>query len=431
MKVVLVGEAWGRSEDQFKHPLVGASGREMSLQLGISGLGPFMTKLCRACKRESRFMEARCEFCAEYLWPNEFDLINYWKHLKDIGLIHVTNVFNMRPPSQCNACGSTNVAERGRGYICNQCKSRDVKTNDVGFFFGRERETDLPPCKIPRNTSGTHIKRDFYPHVQRLWRELDDLRPNLVIALGNTPSWALLGRTNIMTLRGTINWCDRLNLKVLPTVHPAGVMRQWTVRPDVIADLRKAKSEAEFAEVRRPKRWITIPAPNADGIEEIRAWFAKGPVHELSNDIETIKRQISIIGFSRDPSEALVIPFRDCETKDGKIINVGKIADSIGFPNGGVNYWPSADLEFAAWKLAIEKIEDRRTSLVFQNGIYDMSYYIKMGIHPYGADEDTMLWHHAMYPEKPKSLGYLGSIYCNDIAWKTFRRATDSLKRDE
>ncbi len=60
-----------------------------------------------------------------------------------------------------------------------------------------------------------------------------------------------------------------------------------------------------------------------------------------------------------------------------------------------------------------------------------MSYYIGMGIQPRAADEDTMLWHHAMYPEQPKSLGYLGSVYANDLAWKTFRRPTDSLKRDE
>lgn len=402
MKVVLVCEAWGKSEAQFQHPLVGASGRELSLQLGISTLAPFMTILCRKCKRESQFIDPWCEFCHEYLWPNEFNLIDHWKRLREVHKIHVTNVFNCRPDN-----------------------------NNVGLFFSKEKEVDdLPPCRIPKNINGSYIRRDQFHHVKRLWAELTDLKPNLVIAMGNVPSWALLGQTNIMSIRGTINWSDRLNLKVLPTVHPSGVMHNWPIRPTVIADLKKAATEAQFPEIRRPFRWITIPAPNSDGIDEIKHWL-EGARKTLRNDIETVRRQISIIGFSDSPDRALVIPFRDCHSENGKIVDVGKIANDIGFPNNGINFWPSADLEFKAWKLAIDTIESRKIELTFQNGIYDMSYYIKMGIHPYRAEHDTMLWHHSMYPEQQKSLGYLGSIYANDISWKNMRKSSDSLKRDE
>jgi len=402
MKIVMVGEAWGKSEHQFQHPLVGASGRELTLQLGISGLGPFMTLLCRKCKRETRFLESRCEFCSEYIWPNEFNLIEYWKQLRQVHSIHVTNVFNARPPD-----------------------------NNIGLFFGKEKETDLPPCKIPKNTNGSHVLAEHYHHVKRLWRELEDLKPNLVVTMGNVPSWALLGETRIMSLRGTVNWSDRLGLKVLPTVHPAGVMRQWPIRPTVIQDLRKAKIESEFPEIRRPKRWITIPSPNEDGLREIRQWLDTSGRRALKNDIETVRKQISIIGFSRSADEALVIPFRDCHSKNGKIVDVGQIAASIGFPNNGVNFWPNADLEFRAWKLAIEPIESPEIELTFQNGLYDMSYYLKMGIQPRRAEHDSMLWHHSQYPELPKSLGFLGSVYANDVAWKTMNRSSDSLKRDE
>jgi hypothetical protein len=44
---------------------------------------------------------------------------------------------------------------------------------------------------------------------------------------------------------------------------------------------------------------------------------------------------------------------------------------------------------------------------------------------------DTMLLHHSMYPELPKSLGFLGSIYTNEAAWKLMRRDAEELKRDE
>jgi hypothetical protein len=34
------------------------------------------------------------------------------------------------------------------------------------------------------------------------------------------------------------------------------------------------------------------------------------------------------------------------------------------------------------------------------------------------ADHDTMLLHHALQPESPKGLDYLGSVYTSESAWK-------------
>jgi hypothetical protein len=50
-----------------------------------------------------------------------------------------------------------------------------------------------------------------------------------------------------------------------------------------------------------------------------------------------------------------------------------------------------------------------------------------------GFLEDTMILHHAMYPELPKSLAFLGSIYTNDIAWKKMRErhGSQETKREE
>jgi len=43
-----------------------------------------------------------------------------------------------------------------------------------------------------------------------------------------------------------------------------------------------------------------------------------------------------------------------------------------------------------------------------------------------------MLLHHALYPELPKGLGFLGSIYTNEASWKLMRRErSDTVKRDE
>jgi uracil-DNA glycosylase len=40
VKMVLVGEAWGRGEEVLGHPLVGASGRELAYQLAQASVAP-------------------------------------------------------------------------------------------------------------------------------------------------------------------------------------------------------------------------------------------------------------------------------------------------------------------------------------------------------------------------------------------------------
>jgi hypothetical protein len=53
-----------------------------------------------------------------------------------------------------------------------------------------------------------------------------------------------------------------------------------------------------------------------------------------------------------------------------------------------------------------------------------------MGLKIQNCTEDTMLLHHALYPELQKGLGFLGSIYTNESSWKnTYRKTT--LKKDE
>ena len=65
--------------------------------------------------------------------------------------------------------------------------------------------------------------------------------------------------------------------------------------------------------------------------------------------------------------------------------------------------------------------------------MYDLSYIYDAGINVRGLIEDTMLMHHVLQPELPKSLGFLASIYCNNPAWKHMRtqKKKDVNKRDE
>lgn len=404
MKAVLVGEAWGPRENNYKHALVGPSGRELTIEMGRAGFAPFMKLRCRKCHELVDFIGSfHCHICNEYLAITELDLIRHWKVMKTIDHIHVTNVFNEQPPG-----------------------------NDLGFFFGTERETDiLPPWKASKKTPGTHLKLEHEHHIHRLYSEINSIRPNLIIAMGNAAVWALLDCSpKISDMRGYIDWSERLGIKVLPTYHTAHVLRNNAFRPTCIADYKKAKIEAEFPEIRRPDRWLNIIDPTPEGIAEGYKWFQK-PATSYANDIETYRDQITIVGFSRSPDDALVIVLRDFETdKTGKYItNVGTAARWNGFEGGNINYWPTADLEFDAWKLIQFGLQTRQEK-IYQNGCYDVGYFLRMGLQPKNVRHDTMLWFHSWMPEQPKSLGYLGSLFTSDIAWKRMRHR-DSLKRDE
>lgn len=49
------------------------------------------------------------------------------------------------------------------------------------------------------------------------------------------------------------------------------------------------------------------------------------------------------------------------------------------------------------------------------------------------AEHDTMLLHHALQPESPKGLAYLGSVYTNESSWKLAIRLKhkETIKKEE
>lgn len=334
-------------------------------------------------------------------------MIRFWREASQgEPELHLTNVFDVRPPE-----------------------------NDVEFFFaGRADKVDLQIGLLPYRT-GKYLQSEHYHHLEKLWAKIDLIRPNLVLALGNTACWALLNRTNISKIRGTVELSPRLKIKVLPTYHPAAVLRDWSLRTILLADLTKAKREAQFSEVRRIERWITchdhrLGDQGRIGLDEIKSWLAK-PASCYAIDIESgyalfskqeldklpqslkyiISSQISMVGFARSANESLVIPIMDRNC-----------------PN--LSYWSNSFEERLAWKLIRQGLM-RNIPKIFQNGLYDMGRFLAMGLSVKSARDDTMLRHHALYPELLKSLGFLGSIYSNEVSWKTMYDNKETLKKDE
>lgn len=301
---------------------------------------------------------------------------------------HLTNVFNLQPQP----------------------------TNDVKNLGGPRGTSNVP---MPEMQRGVYLLDRYFPEVQRLWKELAELSPNLALCVGNTPLWALTGSYGIRSLRGTITQATfgGLSVKVLPTYHPAAVLRDWSIRSVVVADFMKARRQALFPEVRRPARRIWIE-PDLRDIEKFYEVYGKKAT-KLSADIETtgkgLDAQISCVGFAPSKDLALVIPFTDLRKPGG-------------------SYWPTPHQEKMAWTWVdrfLQHVDNEDIEILGQNFLFDINWlWTKVGLRPRNFARDTMLKHHAINPELEKGLGFLGSIYTDEPAWKLMRKS-DNTKRGE
>jgi uracil-DNA glycosylase len=298
----------------------------------------------------------------------------------------VTSVFNLQPPA-------------GLGK----------RKNDVSTLFTTRKISTVP---MPGLNKSDYLQDQYFPEVQRLWRELATIRPNLVIALGNTALWALTGNTRIRSLRGTVYpSANPVGLKVLPTYHPAAVLRDWSLRSVVVADLMKARRQSRFPEIRRPAREIWIE-PSLNHIQLFYDTYVR-KAKKLAFDIETVPGQITCIGFAPSADKAIVIPLTDNRKPGG-------------------SYWPSPQEERKAIELVDLYLRHPGSEKVGQNTLYDINWlWHKYGLTPVNYCRDTMLKHHAMNPEMEKSLGFLGSIYTDEPAWKIMRGKGFGTKRGD
>ncbi len=362
--LAIVGEAWGEQEQRIGSPFCGPSGIELLRMLHDAGIIS-LSGMDR-------------DYISEYYRRGDPKLIDaIWVLHPEV---YRTNVFNIHPPG-----------------------------NKLEWFCGPKSD-GIPsyPALLPSR----YVRREFEPELDRLADEILARDPNLIICLGNTALWAMASRTGVSKLRGTtlVSTHCVTGYKLLPTYHPAAILREWSHRPTVIFDLMKAQREQEFPEIRRPQCEIWIE-PTLEDIDEFITKYIKG-CDLLSVDIETSGTRVTCIGFAPNAGLAIVIPFDDERTKGGC-------------------YWPTKQSERQAWALIKMVLEDVTIPKLFQNGLYDIAFlWRSLGIGVMGAREDTMLLSHSLQPEALKGLGYLGSLYTDFGAWKVDHKNRHTIKRD-
>lgn len=254
----------------------------------------------------------------------------------------------------------------------------------------------------------TLTERNF----QRLAAELATTRPNVIVPMGATALWAFTGQTAITPFRGAVTAATRIvpGAKLLPTFHPSFILRQWKFLPTLIGDFVKADKEAtKGPKIIYPKVEIHLQPSKGD----VSAWLQECKKSSLlSVDIETGWGAITCIGFAPDAHRAMCIPFVDLRK-----------------PNR--SYWGSTDDEVQVWRMIKRTLEDASIPKLGQNFTYDAFWLLKKrGIRVHNYRHDTRLMHHALYPELPKDLAFMGATYTDFGAWKHMGGRYDGDKRD-
>lgn len=323
----------------------------------------------------------------------------------DRSKMRVTNVVNARPPA-----------------------------NEIDAWFANK--TTAKKEKIPE-VAGRYPRQQILDGLKALQREVDEYQPTLIIALGNTPLWAFTGQTGIVKWRGSVMEAtggpvDGHGCKLIPTLHPAFILREYPFRVAAVTDLRRAKRESEFATIMHPNWEFTIPRT----VHEARDWFDalvfsdfEASNRPLVADVENIigPGHLICLGFAVSPMQAICIPFMHRSGSDP-------------------NYW-CAEHELRLTQLCIRALRER--PIIFHNGLHDVQIIARQwGIAPWFA-HDTMVGQHVLYPGmlggkidpitgksdkkgSSLSLAFCASLYCSYYRhWKDDGRSWDASINSE
>jgi len=245
---------------------------------------------------------------------------------------------------------------------------------------------------------GKYLHPGVMPFVAELQAALQTARPNCILALGPEICFILTGEHRIGAARGALYDCRLApGIKVIPTYNPSSIFANASFQPIFNADVAKAFRQSGFPERRIRSRRVHV----AETIDDLQAYDDEFRSEAATVDIETIpnRKQITDIGIAYSDEDALVIPILDKSKPD-------------------YSYWSYED-EFRVWAFVRSILERPGTEIRGQGYTYDATWlYQLLLIKSVDYRGDPLCLHHALYPEMSKDLGFLGSLYCDEVAWK-------------
>lgn len=297
------------------------------------------------------------------------------------------------PGAEESSRGGAFIGPAGR-QLTKFCASAGInrdtcRLDNVCQFF--PEGDDLTPY-IKMGTKNVKPTEIVLEQVEALKSRLMNTSANILVPLGNISMWALTGRVGITKWRGSILESTLLpGRKVIPTIHPSATLKAFGANylsgHFIVYDLIRVKKECEFPDIRLRNRSITV----SPTIATVRAFLQEcSKAEAIAYDIETRGKSLSHIAFAINPDLAMCIPFVD----------------------GAKDVW-LPDEEAEIMRLIAKLLEDEKVHKVGQNLSFDCTFmYREYGIHVRPI-HDTMLAAAILFPDFPKGLDFLVSVYCD------------------
>ncbi len=271
------------------------------------------------------------------------------------------------------------------------------------------------PFQVRAKLGGVNLQQQ----LAELRNEIASVNPNIIVALGNTALWATTGISGkastkkmedgsfidttsggIGDYRGSI--LVGYNGKVIPTYNPeqlntygnAEFKGYWN-RSVILFDLRRARAQAEYKEIRRPPRTLEI-CKSADQLSRF-----------LVNYRQSIKPSIDIEARGKCIPNCVGISFRAGHGLTIPLWNTGEIES--------VCHITQYDM-IRMWILLGDYLGNHE--VVGQNLKYDQDKLARLGFAFRGVASDTLLKSFALNSELPKSLAFLTSVYTEEPFYK-------------
>lgn len=285
--------------------------------------------------------------------------------------------------------------------VSNVCKYRPPG-NNMDFWW--------PQTKANRPEAAVCIDGEYFdPRVAEglveLERELQDTNPNIIVPMGNLPLWAICRSKGITKWRGSIlrphpGLLLSPNVKVIPTIHPAAVLRKWDWRYLVVQDLRRVRRWRDVSEFPSLEENFLVRPSYQTVILTLQDLLLRAHAGglRLAVDIETKARHIACLGIAWSKSSAICIPFIASEKPEGYF---------------------SLDEEVQVVLLLRSLLTHPNVEVVGQNWQYDCQYIAKYWGFEVNLFLDIMSEHHVQFPGLPKGLDFQSSLYRDlHVYWK-------------
>ncbi len=294
-----------------------------------------------------------------------------------------------------------------------------------------DNEMDMVLKKLQKeNRKREQAKEPLLPHPidcckPRLLKEVG--RHQQIITLGKTALNAVTGISgSIIELRGGPvegdfdmmgNFREAVGgrVKVLPTIHPAFVMRarRWTraFRSDLSRAFRWFQSGA--------LGWVEPTINLKPSVDEVEEFLSRGDhfVYDVETTIDDpLVAKLKCVGIANEYA-SIVVTFKSIEGPNGTLVDPP--------------WYMTEELDALRGILRDFFIDETKMKVGHNAGYFDRLVIEQhFGVTPTPL-LDTILLHRSVESELPHRLGYVGSVYTDVTTWKAAHTATNAQTDQE